>query len=290
MTSHTHEKYIITDIDGTVVPHPYHSGLTQSERNPYITKLLNLMRNHHVACVTGRTLHGWKRLWTDSGNDPHLPRLMGLSFGAEVYFHGKALPVTPNSHELEQATHELSAALDTIPEFRNQADTADVMSKGKLQGYSIEVKPRIVQIDWNFATESLNLRFAEQVFHTLNPHLARKAALRCQVFHRRIDILSDGFVPKAELAHHVADWVQNTRLAPAGGITNQLPECIVLGDELYDDYLFQSIKTLKPKVFGHVRCIGVRNGNTALFQHADKVVESPDEAWELIDNELKGSR
>jgi hypothetical protein len=290
VTSHTHEKYIITDIDGTVVPHPYHSGLTQSERNPYITKLLHLMSNHHVACVTGRTLHGWKRLWTDSGNDPHLPRLMGLSFGAEVYFHGKAQPVTPNSHELEQATHELSAALDAIPEFRNQADTADVMSKGKLQGYSIEVKPRIVQIDWNFATESLNLRFAEQVFHTLNPHLARKAALRCQVFHRRIDILSDGFVPKAELAHHVADWVQNTRLAPAGGITNQLPECIVLGDELYDDYLFQSIKTLKPKVFGHVRCIGVRNGNTALFQHADKVVESPDEAWELIDNELKGSR
>ena len=290
MTSQTHEKYIITDIDGTVVPHPYHSGLTQSERNPYITKLLHLMRNHHVACVTGRTLHGWKRLWTDSGNDPHLPRLMGLSFGAEVYFHGKALPVTPNSHELEQATHELSAALDAIPEFRNQADTADVMSKGKLQGYSIEVKPRIVQIDWNFATESLNLRFAEQVFHTLNPHLARKAALRCQVFHRRIDILSDGFVPKAELAHHIADWVQNTRLAPAGGNTTQLPECIVLGDELYDDYLFQSIKTLKPKVFGHVRCIGVRNGNTALFQHADKVVESPDEAWELIDNELKGSR
>jgi hypothetical protein len=185
---------------------------------------------------------------------------------------------------------ELSAALDAIPEFRNQADTAEVMSKGKLQGYSIEVKPRIVQIDWNFATESLNLRFAEQVFHTLNPHLARKAALRCQVFHRRIDILSDGFVPKAELAHHVADWVQNTRLAPAGGNTTQLPECIVLGDELYDDYLFQSIKTLKPKVFGHVRCIGVRNGNTALFQHADKVVESPDEAWELIDNELKGSR
>jgi hydroxymethylpyrimidine pyrophosphatase-like HAD family hydrolase len=289
VTSHTHEKYIITDIDGTVVPHPYHSGLTQSERNPYITKLLHLMRNHHVACVTGRTLHGWKRLWTDSGNDPHLPRLMGLSFGAEVYFHGKALPVTPNSHELQQATHELRAALDAIPEFRNQADTAVTMSKGQLQGYSIEVKPRIVQIDWNFATESMNLRFAEQVFHTLNPHLARKAALRCQVFHRRIDILSDGFVPKAELAHHVADWVQNTRLAPVDS-RGQLPECIVLGDELYDDYLFQSIKTLKPKVFGHVRCIGVRNGNTALFQHADEVVESPKEAWDLIDIELKGSR
>ena len=68
--------------------------------------------------------------------------------------------------------------------------------------------------------------------------------------------------------------------------------CIVLGDELYDDYLFQSIKTLKPKVFGHVRCIGVRNGNTALFQHADKIVESPDEAWKIIEdalNDQKGS-
>lgn len=286
---HPPEKYIITDIDGTVVPHPYHSGLTQSERNPYITRLLELMRNHHVACVTGRTPQGWRRLWTDSGNDPHLPRLMGLSFGAEVYFHGKALPVTPSSHELTQATEELRTALAAIADFRNQADTAVVMSKGQLQGYSIEVKPRIVQIDWNFATESMNLRFAEQVFHTLNPHLASKAALRCQVFHQRIDILSDGFVPKAELAHHVADWVQNTRLAAAEN-REHLPECLVLGDELYDDYLFRSIKTLKPKVFGHVRCIGVRNGNPALFQHADQVVESPKEAWELIDKELKKSR
>ena len=178
MTSHPHEKYIITDIDGTVVPHPYHSGLTQSERNPYITKLLHLMRNHHVACVTGRTLHGWKRLWTDSGNDPHLPRLMGLSFGAEVYFHGKALPVTPNSHELEQATHELRAALDASPEFRNQADTADVMSKGRLQGYSIEVKPRIVQIDWNFATQNA-LFWATNCMTTTSFRASKRSNQRC---------------------------------------------------------------------------------------------------------------
>jgi hypothetical protein len=85
----------------------------------------------------------------------------------------------------------------------------------------------------------------------------------------------------------VADWVQNTRLAPETNKPVHMPECIVLGDELYDDYLFYSIKTLKPKVFGHVRCIGIRNGSTIPFRFADEVLESPKQAWELIGTEFQ---
>jgi hypothetical protein len=279
MAQATRELYIITDIDGTVVPHPYHSGLSQEQRNPYVARLLELMRNHHVACVTGRTLAGWQRLWREAGHEPHLPRLMGLSFGAEIYYHAKHVDGRAQSAELTQVVHELHAALETEKDFRNQAEADDIMRHGRLQGYFFEEKTHIVQLDWNFATEALNLRFAEHVFHALNPHLAKATSLRCQVFHRRIDILANGFVPKAELAHSVRRWVDDTRLTDAA----RRPDCLVLGDELYDDYLFESMKRLEHDLFHKVTCLGVDNGVGTRFRHADKTVAGPDEAWRAID-------
>ena len=275
------ELYVITDIDGTVVPHPYHSGLTQSQRNPYIARLLALMHNHHVACVTGRTLAGWKRLWCEAGLEPHLPRLMGLSFGADVYSHGHHVHARPPSQEMDVVVRELKEALGQEADFRSQADTDDIMRRGLLQGYSFEAKTHIVQIDWNFPTEAKNLRFAEHVFRALNPHLAKATSLRCQVFHRRIDILANGFVPKAELAHHLTQWVHETRLADP-----RQPDCVVLGDELYDDYLFESVKALSPAIFGKVTCIGVDNGVGTQFRHADHTVLGPDGAWAAIEARL----
>ncbi|MGA1296364.1 MAG: hypothetical protein ACO3X1_13720 [Burkholderiaceae bacterium] len=299
--SQSRELYLVTDIDGTVVPHPYHSGLSQEERNPYIKKLLDLMRNHHVACVTGRTMAGWQRLWREAEIEPHLPRLMGLSFGADIYEHGKHVDVRKPSRELSEVVTELRNALEGEPAFRQQADTRDVMLRGRLQGYYFEEKTHIVQLDWNFATEAMNLRFAEHVFHVLNPHLAKAASLRCQVFHRRIDILANGFVPKAELASHVTEWVHNTRLAQVvpSRVTNKRnshtaslhaeghpldpkPECLVLGDELYDDYLFESMRSMVPRVFHRVTCIGVDNGIGTRFRHAHRTVLGPDGAWAAI--------
>lgn len=290
------ELYVITDIDGTVVPHPYHSGLSQEERNPYIARLLELMRNHHVACVTGRTMAGWQRLWHEAELEPHLPRLMGLSFGAEVYEHGRHVdPHKPTSAELRSVVTELRHTLNHEPTFRQHADTKDIMLRGRLQGYYFEEKTHIVQLDWNFASEAMNLRFAEHVFHVLNPHLAKATSLRCQVFHRRIDILANGFVPKAELSRHVEHWVNTTRLAPDPSLvlkghskSHDKPFCLVLGDELYDDYLFESMNALSPALFKKVICIGVDNGVGTRFRHAHRTVSGPDGAWAAI-TEAMGS-
>lgn len=286
-----HEIYIITDIDGTVVPHPYHAGLSKEDRKPYVSKLRKLIHNHHVACITGRTFRGWERLWRDADYEPAAPRLLGLCFGAETFYHGRLIPAQNRSPDLEAVIHELRSALERNPDFRIEAEVAEIMKIGKLQGYFIEEKPRIIQIDWNFPSEHLNHQFSETVFSCLNRYLARKHALKCQVFHNRIDILAEGFVPKAELTSHIEHWVLETRLARTQDedSLNAKPDCIVLGDELYDDYLFESVKTLASKVFANVRCIGVQHPHTKVeFRFADEIVRNESDVWTLIEELAPG--
>ena len=274
------ETYIISDIDGTVVPHPYHSGQDQSSRARYVARLETLMKNSHFSCVTGRTFDGWKNLFQDAGLEPHLPRLAGLSFGADTYYHGKLLPKKAPSPEMKLAIRELKDELAKHPEFQKQTDFSGIQKFGLLHGFFIEEKSLITQIDWSFPSEGLNLKFAEVVFQTLNPHLAIQSSLRCQVFHRRIDILSDGFVPKAQLSEYVARWVAETRLE------SKHPVCYAFGDELYDDYLFASLRSLEHKVFSKVVTIGVQNGSKNVFRNASHVLASPDEVWSFIEGSL----
>jgi hydroxymethylpyrimidine pyrophosphatase-like HAD family hydrolase len=258
------------------VPHPYHSGLGHTVRASYVHQLETLMKSNHVACVTGRTFEGWKNLFTQADRDPHFPRLAALAFGAEIYFHGKLLGKKHISAEMSQLIQELKSELSKHHEFDKQTDFTGMQRFGRLNGFFIEEKTSITQIDWNFQTEATNLKFAELVFQILNPHLAKRAALKCQVFHKRIDILSHGFVPKAGLSEHVHQWVNETR-AESGK-----PLCYVFGDELYDDYLFESIKSLEGKTFQKVETIGVQNGSAISFKHADRVLKDPEEVWRFI--------
>lgn len=67
-------------------------------------------------------------------------------------------------------------------------------------------------------------------------------------------------------------------------------ECLVLGDELYDDYLFESTKSLAPKVFKKVTCIGIDNNVGTQFRHADRIEkDGPDGAWRAIEDALRSS-
>jgi hypothetical protein len=271
------EVYVITDIDGTLVPHPYHSGLSQSERSPYVHRLHDLIHSHHVACVTGRGEGGWRRLLHDAGVQPALPRLAGFEFGADVYYHGERLQLKSSVGEVPAVLAELRSAFAEHPEFRNQTDSSQIMSSGRLQGYYIEEKLQMAQIDWSFSSDALNLKFAELVFGVLNPHLAHNRNLKAQVFHQRIDLLEHDFIPKAALADHVLRWVRETTTSRADR------HCWVFGDELYDDYLFRSIKEMVPSCFASVFCVAVANGRPMQFRYADETVDGPDDVWQLMD-------
>lgn len=271
------EVYVITDVDGTLVPHPYHSGLSQDERDPYVHRLHRLIHSSHVACVTGRGAAGWRRLFDDAGLTPVLPRLAGFEFGADVFFHGERQPLKTRSGEVQAVLEELRSAFLSHQEFRNQTDITEIMSSGRLQGYFIEEKQQMAQIDWCFSSAALNLQFAELVFGILNPHLAHNRSLKAQVFHQRIDLLEHDFVPKAALADHVSKWVRETTCR----VSHR--QCWVFGDELYDDYLFRSVKELVPSCFASVQCVAVANGRSARFQHADHLVDGPDDVWRLIE-------
>lgn len=272
------QHFIISDIDGTLVPHPYHSGLSQAERNPYVHRLSRLLDLPTVACVTGRGRNNWNRLWSDAGLTQKMPRLAGLEFGAEVYLHGKAEPYAHISAQREMVLQELKDEIKKHDVFRSQADPAEIMSTGRLSGYYIEEKHQIAQIDWSFATPALNLKFAEIVFGVLNPHLVKNPAIKAQVFHQRIDVLERHFIPKAALSAFVQRWVEDLAEEVSA------PICHVFGDELYDDYLFSSIQELQGSLFSEVHTIGVLNGNPTHFQNADRTVASPDEVWAYIEH------
>ncbi len=276
------ETFIVTDIDGTLVPHPYHSGLSQEERNPYVQRLVELISRDHVACVTGRSMWGWRRLLEDAGEKPGLPRLAGLEFGADVYFKGNQVPQKKSSGEIALVVSELKEELSQHAEFRSQTEVGQIMSAGKLNGYFIEEKNQMVQIDWSFATEGLNLKFAELVFSVVNPHLAHNQALKTQVFHQRIDLLENDFVPKASLSQHLREWVND--VSPQSSVAHR--RCLAFGDELYDDYLFKSLKALQGELFAEVLTFGVGHAADRPLRHADETLPDPAAAWSLLSDRL----
>ena len=73
------------------------------------------------------------------------------------------------------------------------------------------------------------------------------------MFGHRLDLCETGFIPKRHIWRNAPQAWKN--LVTQNGL--EKPDLVVLGDELYDSYLFAGFKELVPSVFNSVEACAV---------------------------------
>lgn len=246
------EVFVVSDIDGTLVPHPYFSGIDVAGRAQYIRRVIDLFDRPNFALVTGRMKAGWERLFKEAGVARRFPKILGLEFGAQLYVDGELVHERAQNPLIHAIAEHMAAALGEVPEFQVGESFEAQREKGLMRGYVIEEKATIVQIDWNFPDPGVSMRFVEFLTEKLNPYLTRSNEVYAQVLPHRIDVCEAGFVPKAHVWADLCARVERG-LLPAGA----RPRAVVLGDEIYDGYMFNAFEALAPRTFSSVESWGV---------------------------------
>ena len=249
--------FILSDIDGTLVPHPYFSGLTTAERAVYVKRMARCFDSPRFGLITGRGRASYDRLLADSGvalAHPAHPALLGLEFGAHLQARETILHESSAYAPLHAILDSIDEAVGTAalqrPEYASEGDLLSRMAQGRIQGFVLEPKALIGQVEWYFSEASTQAAFGHFVTNLINPLLIEHADVAVQVFSSRVDLLARGFVPKADLRERAgADAFD----AATGGARS----IIALGDELYDAYMFRYLRSLQGSVFSSVRCYSV---------------------------------
>lgn len=274
MTLPFRDCLVLSDIDGTLVPHPYGSGVPLERRATYVARLAALCQSPSFGLVTGRKLAGFERLFTECGHPPVCPVVLGVEFGAHCYLRGVAIYEHQANAALAAIAHALHAALATRPEFSSPLSLIAQMAQGCIEGAVIEEKAAILQIDWRFKHEATEHLFEEFLFELLNPLLASERGLFAQVFGRRIDIAELGFVPKQ------AVWPKIQRFfSESTGKT-----LVLLGDELYDSYMFSDFLKNHSNSFADIVTCSVGRR----LPHASRHFETVDAALDFVEATLAG--
>jgi trehalose-6-phosphatase len=260
------KKSVISDIDGTLVPHPYFSGISAAERKSNVRRLAELCKVPQFGLVTGRTWEGYNRIFSDSGETATFPSLLGLEFGSQLYQQNKQILTTPNSPGMHKLLDELSAELELFPEFRNTEDLFSRMKSGKIHGLVIERKAAISQVEWYFSEPHIQSKCAHIVKSHINPVLLEPTDVTIQLFDNRIDLISTGYIPKqgfldlsvSNRDKEITARLDNQQSSPdpysdfSGGLV------LALGDEFYDSYMFRYLKSLEGRRFERAYCIAVQ--------------------------------
>ena len=271
---------VVSDIDGTLVPHPYSSGMSVQQRAGYIQRFGALCSRPFFGVVTGRKKAGFDRLRQEGQLSAQLfPAFLALEFGGQIFFEGNQVHAHEPNALLQKYVLELCGALRTHAEFSVLENIESQIQQGRMRGYVIEQKAAIVQLDWYFSDDAVRSAFTEFLFRFVNPYLLKTNQVYGQVFGHRFDLCEVGFVPKHGVWQKApAAWKKNIT---SNGLVK--PELIVLGDELYDAYMFQSFKALVPSVFSKVEACAV--GGPLPF--ADRVFANEADALDYVEAVLK---
>ena len=235
LKSEGRKLWVLSDIDGTLVPHPYFSGLSAAERVAYVDRLSALCVFPNFAVMTGRMVEGYRRLFEDSGRSLVFPAALGLEFGSLLYHSGKqwntCLPYAP----LQELVADLEAELAKEPAFLIGSNLYERMKSGKMTGFVRELKHQLAQIEWYLDNEVLKRKCMQTVRDFLNQSLLGKGQpFRFQFFENRVDLLQPGFTPKATFS--LSDFF-GADFDPTKDFV------LALGDELYDDHMFWHLKS-----------------------------------------------
>jgi|GEM_PF-4818336 len=268
--------FVLSDIDGTLVPHPFFSGLTNTQRAAYIERMLALFAREDFGVVTGRAEESFQRLFSDSNLKPCRPKFLGLEFAAVMLGRDEAYVTPKNFAPLNTLMRELAEATGARQDFASDEDLLTLMARGRIEGYLLEPKSRLAQVEWYFSDVRRQEAFGHFLREWLNPRLLDLPEITVQLFPTRVDLLERGFRPK---------WGFFERLPP--GIFERLfsgySRLVVLGDELYDSYMFRYVKTLQGGPFSRVECYSVGGP----LPYADGTFATIAEALEQVEKWLQ---
>jgi hydroxymethylpyrimidine pyrophosphatase-like HAD family hydrolase len=231
--------FVISDIDGTLVPHPFLSGKSVSERRISFERMLDLFRYENFGLMTGRREAGFERFSKEYDVPIAYPAFLGVEFGAHLAVRGQWMVRSEQNNELAQLLSTVENAIVSHPHFESGNEVENAFRKGILDTYYIELKARIAQIESHFPDAESNRIFQETVEEIVNSECIGASTLAFQSFasQRRLDVVERGFVPKSGF------WpTLSAHLLPRLGINRTT--VVALGDELYDSYMFRYLKTL----------------------------------------------
>ena len=230
--------FVLSDIDGTLVPHPFFSGLTNAERGRYVARMQALFEHRNFGVVTGRAEDSYERLQHDSGLASRRPVFLGLEFATHLLGRSERFYTAPAAASLARLMSDLAHTLGERLEFASDEDILTRMARGRMEGYVLEPKTLVAQVEWYFPQLALQEAFGHFLREWLNPRLLAAPDLAVQLFPSRIDVLARGFVPKSGFFERLPPGVFET-------LFKGYDTLVVLGDELYDSYMFQYVKTLQ---------------------------------------------
>jgi hypothetical protein len=269
--------FVLCDIDGTLVPHPYFSGLTAEARAAYVVRMARLFAHPRFGVMTGRTLESFERMLSDAGVAPTArPRFLGLEFGAQLFSPRGPLAESTPFRPLSRILDAIGAAVGERPEYASRDDLLTRMARGSMEGFVLEPKALIGQVEWYFADSHLQHSFAELLHGLVNPLLLDEPQVSVQLFPQRVDFLMRGFTPKAGFLERMGEARAHEALGGARRV-------IALGDEPYDGYMFRYLKELTAAGrLDSVECYSVGKE----LPYADARLADPAEALDRVERWL----
>ena len=263
------QTLVISDVDGTLVPHLYFSDLSPQARESAVRRMERLCQHPRFGIVTGRRRASLDALFASAGfpGAPDSCRLLACEFGAHIQSSGSLVRESPQDPHVLRVHGRLQEALaqGTLPR-----------SDGRfpLRGVFVEHKPSSVQIDWDLGDAAANLDIFREVSVLVNG-LVLEHSLGMQVFRNRVDVLAPSFQPKRGLVPWILRAFPEVRSGPH--------ELVLLGDELYDNGLFEEfLQGAASSLFSSIRALSVEHHLPSATGHLETTEDALDLAEKVL--------
>jgi trehalose-6-phosphatase len=282
---------VLSDIDGTLVDHPFLSGSHVEARRNSVERMFRLFENPNFGIVTGRRKEGFERFFREYDLAYSLPHFLAVEFATHHAVKGEWVVWRERNDHVNELMKALKYRVELDAEFGAGHDVFMALQKGKIETYFLEEKTICAQIEAHFPSVALQQRFFSIVEEHVNPLVTGFSSLTLQSFASmgRLDVLEKGFVPKAGFWPTIERHREAFDLVVDSDLT-----IVALGDELYDSYMFRYLKDELCHRFHRVFTVSVGKKMTGAThvcahpEHALSFVERILETDSVDENTFKG--
>lgn len=270
---------VLSDIDGTLIPHPFLSGVTVEDKAEDVLRMFALFKNKNFGLITGRRKAGFERFFREYSVPETFPAFLAVEFATNIAVLGKWVLERSQNSSVSSLMRNLSAEICSHQEFMQGHDLASALQRGWFDTFFLEEKLLCAQIEGHFPDSKKLARYFGVVEKILNPYTIGADALAVQSFPsiNRIDVLERGFIPKCGF------WPTLEAHRESLGIcANSELTIVALGDEHYDSYMFRYLQKDLGKRFKKVITISV----SSKLSHATHWCSNTRTALSFVENVL----